>query len=200
MPQPPETRETLIRRLPNVADVEAWDAFVEIYEPLLFRLARAKGLQHADAQDFVQEVLSAVSKAIGRWIADEDRGSFRAWLFRIAQNMAISFLTRPKHQRLGAGDSRVAKLLEEQPAAEYDSSEFFLNEYRRELFRWAAECVREQVAPRQWLMFWQTSVEERPIADVAQEFGMTVGSVYIARSRVTKRIRLMIREYEERTK
>jgi RNA polymerase sigma-70 factor (ECF subfamily) len=94
----------------------------------------------------------------------------------------------------------VAKLLEEQPAAEYDSSEFFLNEYRRELFRWAAECVREQVAPRQWLMFWQTSVEERPIADVAQEFGMTVGSVYIARSRVTKRIRLMIREYEERTK
>jgi RNA polymerase sigma-70 factor (ECF subfamily) len=57
--QPPETRETLIRRLPNTTDVEAWDAFVEIYEPLLFRLARGRGMQAADAEDFVQEVLAA---------------------------------------------------------------------------------------------------------------------------------------------
>lgn len=40
MPQPPETRETLIRRLPNAADVEAREMIVEIYEPMLFRLAR----------------------------------------------------------------------------------------------------------------------------------------------------------------
>jgi hypothetical protein len=40
VPQPPSTRETLNQRLPNAADVEAWDQFVAIYEPLLFRLAR----------------------------------------------------------------------------------------------------------------------------------------------------------------
>jgi eukaryotic-like serine/threonine-protein kinase len=51
----PETRETLIRRLPDAGDAEAWDVFVEIYEPLLFRLAAAKGLQPADAEDFVQD-------------------------------------------------------------------------------------------------------------------------------------------------
>lgn len=199
VPQPPETRETLIRRLPNAADVEAWDVFMEIYQPLLFRLARGRGMQVADAEDFVQEVLTAVARSVDRWISDEDRGSFRAWLFRIARNLAVNFLTRPKHKRLGSGDSQIARLLEEQSARAGDSSALFLKEYRRELFRWAAVQVREQVSERQWMVFWLTSVEDRAIVDVATEFGMSIGSIYVARSRITKRIREVIRKYEEQT-
>jgi RNA polymerase sigma-70 factor (ECF subfamily) len=73
-------------------------------------------MQPADAEDFVQEVLTAVARNIGRWVANDERGPFRAWLFRIAQNLAINFLARPKHQRQGAGGSQIARLLEEQPA------------------------------------------------------------------------------------
>jgi RNA polymerase sigma-70 factor (ECF subfamily) len=190
------TRETLIRRLPNCADGGAWEEFLEIYEPLLFRLARAKGFQTADAEDFVQEVLTAVAKAVGRWVENEQRGSFRVWLLRIAQNLAINYLTRPKHQRLGSGDSQIARMLRDLPASASDSTQFYLREYRRELFRWAAERVRLQVSARQWIVFWQTSVEGKAIAEVAVESGMSVGNVYIARSRITKRIREMIETYE----
>ncbi|MCA9060126.1 MAG: sigma-70 family RNA polymerase sigma factor [Planctomycetaceae bacterium] len=197
MPTSPDTRETLIQRLPNGADVEAWDDFVEIYEPLLFRLALSKNMQRADAEDFVQEVLTAVSKAIGRWLENEDRGPFRAWLFRIAQNLAINFLTRPQHQRLGSGDSRVGRLLNEQPAPDGDSTLFFQQEYRRELFRHAAETIREQVSEPQWNAFWMTSVEQKSAADVAMETGMSIGSIYIARSRITQRIRELVRRHEE---
>jgi RNA polymerase sigma-70 factor (ECF subfamily) len=193
--QAPETRETLIRRLPDAADAEAWDIFVEIYGPLLFRLARARGMQPADADDFVQEVFTAVARSIERYLADEDRGPFRAWLFRIASNLAINFLTRLKHRRLGTGDSRVSRLLAEQPAASADSSLLFASEYRRELFRWAAERVRAEVSQRQWLAFWRTSVDDCPIDEVARELGVSVGSVYIARCRITKRIRELIREF-----
>ena len=199
MPQPPETRQSLIQRLPDAADIDAWDRFVEIYEPLLFRLARAKGLQAADAEDFVQEVLTAVSKAIGRWVADENRGKFRVWLFRIAQNLAANFLTRPKHKRWGSGDSQVAKLLNELPANPGLSSELFRREYQRELFRWAAEKVREQVSETQWKAFWLTSVENQAIAEVAIELQMSVGSIYIARSRITARIRGFIQTHEEQS-
>jgi RNA polymerase sigma-70 factor (ECF subfamily) len=194
-----ETRETLIRRLPNSADIEAWEEFVDIYEPLLFRLARRRGMQQADAEDFVQELLSTVSRAVGRWLADESRGPFRAWLFRIASNLAVNFLTRPKHQRLGSGDSQIARLLEQQPASDQDSTEMFLREYQRELFRWASQRVRQQVSQRQWMAFWRTSVEQQPIPEVAKKLGMSVGSVYIARSRITKRIRECIVQHQERT-
>lgn len=154
-------------------------------------------MQPADAEDFVQEVLAAVARNIGRWVADDNRGPFRAWLFHIAYNLAVNFLTRPKHRRLGTGDSEIVRMLHEVPAASADSSEFFMREYRRELFRWAAERVREQVSERHWMVFWLTSVEDRPISEVAAEFEMSVGSIYITRSRITKRIRETVRSHEE---
>ncbi|HIF33547.1 MAG TPA: sigma-70 family RNA polymerase sigma factor [Planctomycetes bacterium] len=52
---------------------EAWSEFVAIYEPLIYRLARAKGFQHADAQDLTQEVFTTVGGAIDRVDPDSDR-------------------------------------------------------------------------------------------------------------------------------
>lgn len=199
MSLPPETRESLILRLPNSADVEAWDRFIEIYEPLLFRLAGSKGFQPADAEDFVQEALLAVSKAVDRWLAREQRGRFRVWLFHIAQNLAANFLTRPKHKRLGSGDSQIARLLSELPARGSDSAELAQREYRRELFRWAAEKVREQVSEKHWKAFWLTSVDNVLIPDAAVELEMSVGSIYIARSRMTAKIRTLIQSHEEQS-
>ena len=90
-------------------------------------------------------------------------------------------------------------MLVQMPAVSADSSALFLKEYRRELFRWAAEQVREHVSERQWMVFWLTSVENRPVAEVAEQYEMSVGSIYIARSRITKRIRELIREHEEQS-
>lgn len=109
----------------------------------------------------------------------------------------INFLSRPKHQALGTGDTNIARLLEQQCDSASEQSRVFDLEYRREVFRQAAVHVRAAVKTRTWQAFWQSSVLDRPIADVATELEMTCGSVYIARSRVMARFREEVRRFEQ---
>ncbi|MEQ8791798.1 MAG: sigma-70 family RNA polymerase sigma factor [Pirellulaceae bacterium] len=197
MPSDLETRASLILRLPDAADVEAWNEFTSLYGPLMYRLARRRGLQAADAEDLVQEVFTAVSRSVERWLARKDRGRFRAWLFRIARNRAINFLTRPKHRPQAAGGADAANQLAAVVSPDV-AADVFDMEYRRELFRRAAEQVRRSVADNTWRAFWLSSVEALGVAETAKRLGMSVGSVYIARSRTMARLRAIVREFEER--
>ncbi len=159
----PKTRHSLLLRIRDGQDARAWSEFVAIYEPLVYRLARKKGFQHADALELTQEVLLAVSKSISRWDADPARGSFRGWLLRVTRNLMVNLLVNERRHPRGVGSTDFQKLLAEQvnPAGE-ESAEFDL-EYRRRLFRWASERVRGEFRPATWQAFWRTSVEGQAV-------------------------------------
>jgi RNA polymerase sigma-70 factor (ECF subfamily) len=186
----------LIARLGDRADGAAWSEFVALYEPLIRRLAHRKGLQDADAGDLCQDVFRAVAGAIDRWDPDPARGSFRGWLSRIARNLLINFLTRHEGQARGSGSTSVQELLEAQPAGDSAAAAVFESEYRWRLFEWAAEEIRGEFAASTWQAFWRTAVEGRSPAAVASELGLSVGALYVARSRVLARLR---RAIEQRT-
>jgi RNA polymerase sigma factor (sigma-70 family) len=194
MDDPPATRRSLIVKLRDPSDTDAWREFMALYEPLVYRLARRKGLQDADARDLCQEVFQTVAQAVDRWDLDPARGSFRGWLSRIARNLLVNFLTRRPYRLRGSGSTSVQELLEAQPAADPSATALFEAEYRRRVFRWAADSVRGQFAPATWQAFWRTAVDDRSPGDVAAELGLSVGAVYIARSRVLARLRQRIEQ------
>lgn len=189
MDDQPATRHTLIAKLGDRANTAAWAEFVALYEPLIRRLARRKGLQDADAGDLCQEVFRVVAGAIDRWDPDPARGSFRGWLSRITRNLLINFLTRPRNRSIGSGSTSVQEFLEAQPAADPAATALFEAEYQWRLFEYAANEVQGEFTAPTWQAFWRTAVEGYPPTIVSAELGLTIGAVYVARSRVLARLK-----------
>ncbi|MFT5301729.1 MAG: RNA polymerase sigma factor (sigma-70 family) [Mariniblastus sp.] len=188
MSEQPKTRLSLILRLRHTDDATAWQEFVEIYQPLIFRLARAKGLQEADALDTTQEVMTRVAKAINGFDPSPERGSFRGWISRITRNLVIELLRSRKRRPLTSDDSSIAQMINATPESSAETELFDL-EHERQVFAWAAEKVRHSFKPKSWQAFWMTAVANRSIDDVAAELEISKGAIYIARSRVMAKLK-----------
>lgn len=193
----PETRPSLLIRMRDARNQQAWTEFLEIYEPLIGRLVRRRGLKSADAAEVTQEVLVAVSGAINRWEANPDRGSFRGWLATITRNLIVNFLIRQSRHPRGNGDTAFRQWLEEQPAPEGELSALFDLERKRQTFRWASDRIRNEFRESTWKAFWMTAVENGDVETVARELGVTVGVVYVSRSRVMKRMREVVEQVQK---
>jgi RNA polymerase sigma-70 factor (ECF subfamily) len=196
MHEQPTTRPSLLLRLRDPADDRAWAEFADLYGPLIRRVARQRGLQDADAADLQQEVLLAVARAIGRYDLDPARGSFRGWLLRIARNLLLNLLAARRRHAAAGGGSAAIDLLEALPDPAADDATAFEAEYRRRTFEWAAEQVRAEFRPATWQAFWRTAVGGEAPAAVATDLGLSVGAVYVARTRVLARIRAQVEEVE----
>lgn len=195
MPRVPETRASLILRLPSTGDADAWKEFTAMYEPFVYRFALRGGLQDADARELVQDVMLSVARAVGRWKPDHARARFRTWLFRIARNQLLDVLAKHQRQITATGGTGVFDALNQQTAA--DPKHQLQLEHRRALFRWAADRVKRTIKETTWQAFWRTAVEERDADAVAKELNLTTGAVYIARSRVLARMRDEVQKWED---
>jgi RNA polymerase sigma-70 factor (ECF subfamily) len=190
----PSTHPSLLVRLGNGQDHEAWTCFADVYGPAIYGFARKQGLQDADAADLLQEVLRVVSGAIGGFDYDPRKGTFRAWLFTVVRNQLLRFRSRQDRPGQGTGSTSAHNRLHEAPSPEEDPAHLWDLEYERSRFAWAAERIRTQVKPATWQAFWNTAVEGRSGEETAAELGMTVAAVYLAKSRVMARLKEQIRE------
>ena len=120
----PETSVTLIGRVCDPSDEEAWRRFAGLYRPIIIRMAKRRGLQESDAEDVAQRVLMGVSRAIHSFEVGPDKPPFRAWLSRIATNAILNALSRKPPDR-GTGDSDVGDLLAKVPDNRADQNRNF---------------------------------------------------------------------------
>jgi RNA polymerase sigma factor (sigma-70 family) len=197
MPLTPTTRASLLLRLCDSEDHEAWVEFVTLYEPVTYRLLRQHGLQDADARDVLQELLLTVSRSIDRWEPRKQHGSFRGWLRRVARNLVIHWLKQRPRRAVPAGDCDLQSLLDVLPAANDPDSIDFDRQLHRALFQRASERVRGEVHRATWEAFWETAVAGKSAAETAAKLGMTVAAVRVAKCRVLARVRAAVAEWEK---
>jgi RNA polymerase sigma factor (sigma-70 family) len=199
MDDPPITRPSLLVSVQDPRNGWAWSQFVAIYSPLVYRFARRRGLQPTDAADVTQDVFMAVARSIRQFQYDRQKGSFRGWLMTVARSKILDFVNHRNSRRAtdeGHGGTAALHLIDQQPTADEEDA-FVEREHRRCLFDWAVGQVRDDFEESTWQAFWQTSVEGRGTKEVADVLGLTVGAVYIARSRVLARLKENIRQIEE---
>ena len=189
MAEPPPTRVTLLARIKDGADADAWREFVHLYGPVVYGFARKRGLQDADAADLMQEVLRSVARNAGKLEYDPKRGTFRGWLYTVTRNKVYNFLSGQKNRPRAIGDSAAQERLDSVPDRGDDRDDDWDVEYQRRLSAKAMDAVRHEFQPNTWKAFWGTAVEGRAAQEVGAELRMSPGAVYVAKSRVLSRLR-----------
>lgn len=195
MEQWPSTHGSLLVRVRDLSDRDAWTSFVQVYAPVVYRYARRHGLQDADAADLSQDILRRVAGAIQEFRYDRQRGSFRGWLFTVTRNALQNFLEAA--QRRTATLTKYARQVSTRSSDEEPQDvQIWDEEYERQLLAEAAARVRPRFSDTTWQAFWQTAVEEQSAADVAHALGISVGALYVARSRVLAKLRKEVESLE----
>jgi RNA polymerase sigma factor (sigma-70 family) len=187
-----ETQPSLLIRLRDPGDDVAWSRFVSIYTPLIFGFCRSRGLSETDAGDVAQDVLKSVAGAMPRFSYEPERSSFRNWLFTVVRSKLNNFFAAQARQPRPAGETTLQHFSDNEPALE----ETWDREYQANLVRWAAEQIRTEFKDATWNAFWRTAILGEAVEQVATELSLSLNALYIARSRVTTRLRQVIETVE----
>ena len=169
----------------------AWERFVALYRPLVLYWCQQDGLQPHDAQDVSQDVFLAAAGAMDRFRHDQPGDTLRGWLRMITRNKAHDHRRRTARQIPAAGGSEAQRKLLSIPErsaerggdADADAVE------ERIVLRQAVELILAGFKDRTRQAFWRFVIDRQRAEDVAQELGIQVHSVYLAKSRVLRRLR-----------
>jgi RNA polymerase sigma-70 factor, ECF subfamily len=185
------TSVSLIQRLREGGDADAWPRFARLYTPLLFFWARRVGLSPDEAEDFVQDLLVHLLDKL-RLFEHRGSGSFRAWLRTVAMNKCREQLRRRQPAAAGGNTQSLDHI-----AAAIESDPFWEREYRQHLVARALAVMQTEFEPKTWQACWQRVVDDRPAAEVAQNLGLKEAAVHVYTGRVLRRLRSELRDLLE---
>lgn len=174
-----ETRTSLLRRVRDFQDNRGWIEFDRLYRPLLVRFARSRGLTGHDADEIAQQCLEIIVQRIGTF---RRRKSFRGWLRRMVDNKVKQFYAqRVRHHPTEPEDVAEARAAED-PTEPWDA------QWDRTHIMYCLANLRDTFASHTLRAFELYVLHDQPVEEICRQLGMSPNQVYVAKSRVIKRI------------
>ena len=182
------TSLSLLDRVCRSPESESWERLTQLYSPLIRTWLRKYDVQDSDADDLVQEVLLAVSKDLPGF-EHRGTGAFRGWLKAILVNRLRKFWRERDHRPQAKGDSDLQARL----AALDDPSSEVTRIWNLQHDQFVLQQLLAQVEPHfeatTWRAFCRVTLDGEKPAVIAEELGISLNSVCLAKSRVLRRLR-----------
>jgi RNA polymerase sigma-70 factor (ECF subfamily) len=189
-----DTRVSLLERLREGTDAVAWQDFFDQYWRSMYVFAKRCGCSDNTAEEVVEEAVFSVYEKRGDFSYDPSRGRFRNWLFTIVrQKLALTRRRKASEQhaleqagRDGRYDGEAAL-----PEAEME------NAFENALLIALLDVVRQEVSPETYQAFELSALHGLSGAETANLTGLSRNGVFLARRRVTKRLKELGASYRD---
>lgn len=177
------TRASLLLRIRDPEDSLAWTEFHDLYAPLLYRYARARGLSGADAEDIRATCYQTIVEKIGAFDYDARRGRFKGWLRTLVDRRVVDLL-RKRREKIAE-----THVLRDAPGDGPTADEAWELEWKRQHLEHCLEAVRSEVSEVQYEAFRLLVKEQVAVTEVARRLDLNANQVYKAKSRVLALVR-----------
>jgi RNA polymerase sigma-70 factor (ECF subfamily) len=183
------TSVSLLERLRERPDGDAWQRLVAIYTPLLRQWLGRYGLQASDLDDLTQEVLAVLVRELPSFQHNERPGAFRRWLRGIAVNRLREWWRGRGDAARGSGDSDMARQVEQFEDPHSHVSKLWDLEHDRHVMSRLLALIEPEFPAAWWRAFRRHVQDGATAAAVAAELNVTVNVVLLAKSRILRRLR-----------
>jgi RNA polymerase sigma-70 factor, ECF subfamily len=183
------TSKSLLAKARDCSDQTAWRRLVELYQPLIGRWFRPHVAQRADVEDLVQEVMASLVRELPRFDHNQRPGAFRAWLRTITVHRLRAYWDKRDARIVAPGGVDPHEALEQLADPTSALCRSWDEEHDRHVTKKLLASIRLEFQPATWRAFERLVRDGLSAADVAQELGLSVNAVLIAKSRVLKRLR-----------
>ncbi len=183
------TSKSLLAKARDCSDQDAWRRLTDLYAPLIEKWIRPHVAQRADAEDLVQEVMATLVRELPRFDHNKRPGAFRAWLRTITVHRLRAHWDKRDGRSAAAGGLTAAEALAQLADPTSVLCQLWDEEHDRHVTKTLLASIRLEFQPATWRAFERQVQDGRPASDVAEELGLSVNAVLIAKSRVLKRLR-----------
>lgn len=183
------TRRTLLMRVKDKGDQDAWSEFAFYYRKYIYNLVRRMGLSHHDAEEVVQTVLVKAWGALPTFDYKPEKGRFRGWLCKVSGNEAKNHLRAlgRRMEPLETLDWDSEEQSAENATIRPEIERFAESEWERYLPELAWKTVSKEFEP-QVLKCFQLFAEGIDVKEIARRTGVAESSVYVYKKRVQDRL------------